>query len=244
MPPGVAACALSDYQFLMEYQLNARRLSTAALVLAVGTVPLIAGNAGAATVSTSHAKHLAQAAVLTEKDLAGWTATPDEDNGVTGDDPTDKAFARCIGAAEPKSVAEGVGLDFAKGAREIDSTSAVATSTKAAVAFVAKSTSKKGLACFKKYFVAEGQSEGFAVSHLSVKSAKVNVRGSDHAAALHLTGVITTRQGSVSLDLIDLRALIGPTVIDLTSFGFGTTAPKVSTLEPLARTLVKRVHAA
>jgi len=229
----------------MEFQLNARRLSAAALVLAVGTVPMVAGNANAA-VSKTHAKHLAKAGVLTKKDLPGWTATPDAGDGpfTAGDDVIDKQVTKCLGATEPKVIVENAGLDFAKGLQEIDSSSSVVKSAKSAAAYLKASTSAKGAACFTKYFPAAMKNEGVTVSHLSVKAVRVKVSGADHAAGLHIIATITTPQGPVPLEFNQLGALVGATEIDLTGVGFAHKAPKFSQLEGLAHKLVKRVHAA
>jgi hypothetical protein len=221
--------------------LNARRLSAAALTLAVATVPLAAGHAEA-SVSKTQAKKSAKAAVLTAKDFPGYIAFA----GALDPDGAhaEQAFYKCTGAKTPTFVLRDFGTGFMKDDQEIDSSADVATSAKAAKADFRALASSKTAACWKKVVTSQTVSTGGAVDALKVKVVRVTVPGADDVTALHLTGKFYSDRTLVHIDSYELNGIVGAVEFTLTSTGYETKAPSLSKLESLARTVVKRVHAA
>jgi hypothetical protein len=220
---------------------NARRLSAAALVVALGTVPLAAGSADAA-VSKTRAKKSAHAAVLTAKDLPGYLAvavTPDPD---PASGKAEKSFYKCTGNKAPTYVFRDYGTAFDTDAVEIDSSADIAPSAKAARKDFRAWNSSKSAACFKKVTTDVANSSGGAVDALTVKAMKAHVSGADAVTALHLKGKFYADRSMVHLDSYQLTGIVGNVEFTLVSYGYETGAPSLSKLESLARTLVKRIH--
>jgi hypothetical protein len=87
-------------------------------------------------------------------------------------------------------------------------------------------------------------STGGAVDALKVKVVRVTVPGADDVTALHLTGKFYSDRTLMHIDSYELNGIVGAVEFTLTSTGYETKAPSLSKLESLARTVVKRVHAA
>lgn len=205
-------------------------------------MPLAAGHAEAASISKTQAKKSAKAAVLHAGDLPGYATV-----AVTMDPEAmeaEQAFYKCTGVKLPTFAFRNFGAAFGLDNDEIDSSADVASSAKAAKKAFHALTSSKAAACWKKVVTKQTVDDGGAVDALKVTAVKVSVPGADDVTALHLTGKFYSDRTLVHIDSYQLTGLIGPVEFSLASTGYETKAPSLSKLEALARTVVKRVHAA
>jgi hypothetical protein len=225
---------------LKGHQLNARRLSAAALVAAV-VVPLTAGHATAASVNKAEAKTLVRAGVLTAKDFPGYTAEPvpfDPDGAAL-----EKAFYRCTGVKAPSYVKRDLGTSFSKGNREYDSAANVARSASAALAHFRAYRSAKAVACRQKVARQSAKDDGVTVVSLRAHSVSVQVSGADAAVGRRVRGKYYFHRTVFTFEGYEIDGVVGAVEFQLASVGYDGTAPSLHKLESAARTVVKRVRA-
>jgi hypothetical protein len=216
--------------------LRLRALAAGCCALTVLAVP---ATANAATLSTSQAKKLAKAGVLTPKDLKGWQfEAPDVDPSNTTDEA---ALYKCLGLSKPSFTTRNRGYAISSPTQplEIDSSADVASSTAKATAYVKALQSAKGAGCVRKIFVAEFTHLGAPEVKVSVKAVPITVARADRDVAFHIVGSVA----GVSFDGYLIDAVVGRTEISVSPARFDGSKPSLSQSRALTETLVKRVRA-
>jgi hypothetical protein len=213
-----------------------RALAAAGCALTVLAIP---ATANAATLSTSQAKKLAKAGVLTQKDLPGWEFEATE---VAPTDAADEAaLYKCLGLSKPSFTARNRGYDIGGSTGFIDSSADVAPSTAKAKAYLTALQSKKGASCLKKQIVAQFVQLGASATDfkVTVKAVPIIVAKADQDVAFH---IVETFSG-ITIDGYQIEARVGRTEISLSPATMDGTKPSLAQGTSLTEKLVKRVRA-
>jgi hypothetical protein len=213
-----------------------RALAAGGCALAVLAMP---ATANAATLSTSQAKKLAKAAVLTPKDLKGWEFEASKVE--PGDNADEKAMYKCLGLAKPSFTARNRGYSISSPSQplEIDSSADVASSTARATAYLKAQQSKKGASCAKKLIVDGLTGLGAQDVKVSVKQVPITVAGADRDVAFH----VAVSGTGLAIDGYVIEAQVGRTEISVSPVRFDGSKPSLAQSRALTETLVKRVRA-
>jgi hypothetical protein len=215
-----------------------RALAAGGCALALLAVP---ATANAATTSTGHAKKLAKAGVLTQKDLKGWEFEAIQ--AAPTDAADEAAMYKCLGLSKPSFTARNRGYDIGSPdvARYIESAADVASSTARAKAYFKALQSKKGTGCVKKQIVAQLVHLGAPAADIkvSVKAVPITVAKAAQDVAFHIVESV----GGYAIDGYAIQARVGATEIVVSSGQMDGAKPSLAQAKSLIQTAVKRVRA-
>ena len=199
------------------------RTKAGCALVAIAALALSAGCSGSTKkgaapsptpLTVAKAQALADAAVLTDADMTGYTS--EKQTHDASDDASDARIATCLGITKPTYLARNFGTAFTKGAIEVDSSADVASTAEAARSELTAMTGPKAEACIKTEFTSLIAGEGGTVSSFSLTPVTIDVPGSDGAFGYRMAIKATGGGQTLEFNGFDIGALVGPAEIDVT----------------------------
>jgi hypothetical protein len=196
---------------------------------------------GGVAITTTKAKKLAKAGVLTTRDMPGFEVAPQPSD--PHDAADELAVHRCLGIEVPTFAARNSGRAFTAGPLEVDSSADVIATVSGAKAHMRALTSTKAPGCIKKEIVRVLKRQGAAINSVTVTPIAVKATGADAVFAYRYTAKITVQRQQFKLVGHELDLRVGQTEITISPGVYNAPGPSLKTTITLANKLAKRVRA-